>query len=63
VVGIGAAYFGATTDRPTSVPGKANSMTEITMPLEMFDTTVNGPIFRVPNSFLTSWVHITGAVA
>jgi len=49
--------------RPTAVPGKTNSLPELGMPTEMYDTTLSAPIFRVPGSFPTSWVDISGAAA
>ena len=52
---------GTTADRPTAVPGKTNSMTEPGMPTEMFDLTLSAPIFRVPGSYPTSWIDVSGA--
>ena len=49
---------GATTDRPTNAaPGLAG----YPLPREMYDTTLNAPIFLVPWSNPASWVDISGS--
>ena len=47
---------GATTDRPTNVPGRLNWP-----PREMYDTTLGAPIFLVPGSNPARWVNVTGS--
>jgi hypothetical protein len=49
---------GATADRPSNAaPGLAG----LPLPVEMYDTTLGKPIFRVLNSNPTTWVDITGS--
>jgi hypothetical protein len=49
---------GATADRPANDGSRANWP-----PTAMFDTTLNAPIFLVPNSNPASWVKIDGTSA